>query len=173
MVPSDFGKALEGFTRMLGAPGEDGVFRFQPSPVDDTPAARPEDDDESVRDWFDTTTDPELARVVADAEAQARQAVPPIGVPDQQVPASPWPPPQQLPPGAAPAVEPPRPHPAAAPTTPLANGEPESAQPTPPRGMPRNPAESGNGHGGNEHPEPDPASDGPPRPGYPSPPPRT
>ena len=148
MVPSDFGKALEGFTRMLGAPGEDGVFRFQPSPVDDVPAARPEDDDESVRDWFDTATDPELARVVANAEAQARQAVPPIGVPDPQVPASAWPPPQQLPPGAAPAVEPPRPRPAAAPTTPLADGEPESAQPTPPRGMPRNPAESGNGHGG-------------------------
>ena len=176
MVPSDFGKALEGFTRMLGAPGEDGVFRFQPSPVDDTPAARPEDDDESVRDWFDTATDPELARVVADAEAQARQAVPPDrSARSPQVPASPWPPPQQLPPGAAPAVEPPRPRPAAAPTTPLANGEPESAQPTPPRGMPRNPAESGNGHGEErtEHgPEPDPASDGPPRPGYPSPPPR-
>ena len=39
MVPSDFGKALEGFTRMLGAPGEDGVFRFEPSPVDDVPVA--------------------------------------------------------------------------------------------------------------------------------------
>ena len=32
LVPSDFGKALEGFTRMLGAPGEDGVFRFEPEP---------------------------------------------------------------------------------------------------------------------------------------------
>ena len=32
VVPSDFGKALEGFTKMLGAPGEDGVFRYQPSP---------------------------------------------------------------------------------------------------------------------------------------------
>ena len=111
-------------------------------------------------------------------QAQARQAVLPIGVPDQHVPASPWPAPQQLPSSVAPAVEPPRPRPVAAPTTPLANGEPESAQPTPPRGMPRSPAESGNGHGGNgsgedEHPEPDPASDGPPRPGYPSPPPRT
>ena len=82
MVPSDFGKALEGFTRMLGAPGEDGVFRFEPSPVDDVPPGRPEDDDESVRDWFDTATDPEIARVVADAEAQARRAVPPPGVPD-------------------------------------------------------------------------------------------
>ena len=35
IVPSDFGKALEGFTKMLGAPGGDGVFRFEPSPVDD------------------------------------------------------------------------------------------------------------------------------------------
>ena len=50
---------------MLGAPGEDGVFRFEPSPVDDVPA-RPEDDDEAVRDWFDTAPDPELARVVAE-----------------------------------------------------------------------------------------------------------
>jgi regulator of protease activity HflC (stomatin/prohibitin superfamily) len=79
LVPSDFGKALEGFTRMLGAPGEDGVFRYQPSPDDATPATRPEDDDESVRAWFDTSTDPELAKVVADAEAQARQELPALG----------------------------------------------------------------------------------------------
>src|SRR5919205_4099862 len=38
MVPSDFGKALEGFTRMLGAPGEDGVFRYEPPKDDDVPA---------------------------------------------------------------------------------------------------------------------------------------
>jgi regulator of protease activity HflC (stomatin/prohibitin superfamily) len=79
LVPSDFGKALEGFTRMLGAPGEDGVFRYQPSPEDPAPATRPEDDDESVRAWFDTSTDPELAKVVADAEAQARQELPALG----------------------------------------------------------------------------------------------
>jgi len=79
LVPSDFGKALEGFTRMLGAPGEDGVFRYQPSPDDAAPATRPEDDDESVRAWFDTSTDPELAKVVADAEAQARQELPALG----------------------------------------------------------------------------------------------
>jgi regulator of protease activity HflC (stomatin/prohibitin superfamily) len=82
LVPSDFGKALEGFTRMLGAPGEDGVFRYQPSPQDAAPA-RPEDDDESVRDWFDTSTDPELAKVVADAEAQARQELPALGAEDR------------------------------------------------------------------------------------------
>ena len=40
MVPSDFGSALQGFTKMLGAPGEDGVFRYTPSPVDtDLPQA--------------------------------------------------------------------------------------------------------------------------------------
>ena len=35
MVPSDFGKALEGFARMLGAPGDDGVFRYEPPKDDD------------------------------------------------------------------------------------------------------------------------------------------
>src|SRR3954466_2565061 len=79
LVPSDFGKALEGFTRMLGAPGEDGVFRYQPSADDGVPARSPEEDEESVRAWFDTSTDPELAKVVADAEAQARQELPALG----------------------------------------------------------------------------------------------
>ena len=74
---SDFGKALEGFTQMLGAPGDDGVFRYEPSPVDDDAAGRPEDDDEAIKDWFDTSSDPEIARVVADAEAQARAEIPP------------------------------------------------------------------------------------------------
>jgi hypothetical protein len=76
IVPSDFGKALEGFTKMLGAPGGDGVFRFEPSPVDDVPNGRPEDDDEAIKDWFDTSSDPEIARVVADAQAQARAEIP-------------------------------------------------------------------------------------------------
>jgi regulator of protease activity HflC (stomatin/prohibitin superfamily) len=85
MVPSDFGKALEGFTRMLGAPGEDGVFRFEPSPVDETIKVRPEDD-EGVQGWFDTSSDPEIARVVADAEAQARREVPALGSETPAVP---------------------------------------------------------------------------------------
>jgi regulator of protease activity HflC (stomatin/prohibitin superfamily) len=78
LVPSDFGKALEGFTRMLGAPGEDGVFRYQPSPDTGPSETRPEQDDEGVEGWFDTATDPEIARVVAEAEAQARKEVPPV-----------------------------------------------------------------------------------------------
>lgn len=97
LVPSDFGKALEGFTRMLGAPGEDGVFRYQPSP-DEPPASRPEEDDESVKDWFDTSSNPELARVVADAEAQARKELPPMGSPEELAAADL---PAHLPPGPA------------------------------------------------------------------------
>ncbi|HVL85289.1 MAG TPA: SPFH domain-containing protein [Pseudonocardia sp.] len=143
IVPSDFGKALEGFSRMLGAPGEDGVFRFEPSPTEDV-RSRPEDDDESVEAWFDTTSDPEIARQVADAEAQARQEVPPIGAPprfDVRIP-QPEPAVPRVPPQGPPVAAPP---------------EPESAVPTPPRGIPR----VGPGDGGP-----------PARPGYPSPPPR-
>jgi regulator of protease activity HflC (stomatin/prohibitin superfamily) len=66
IVPSDFGAALQGFTKMLGAPGEDGVFRYTPSPVDvDLP--KPEDDSAEVAAWFDTKTDPEIAQAVAQA----------------------------------------------------------------------------------------------------------
>jgi regulator of protease activity HflC (stomatin/prohibitin superfamily) len=79
LVPSDFGRALEGFTRMLGAPGEDGVFRYQPSQDDGPPPSRPEDDGDEVAGWMDTASDPEIARAVAQAEAEARREVPPPG----------------------------------------------------------------------------------------------
>jgi regulator of protease activity HflC (stomatin/prohibitin superfamily) len=153
IVPSDFGKALEGFTRMLGAPGENGVFRFEPSPVEESVSlARPEEDDESIKGWFDTASDPEIAKVVADAEAEARKEVPPIGAPVGDTPM----------PAAALA----QPSPAYAPaparegrsqqTTPSPARQPESAVPTPPRGIPQVPGDRGNGG---------------PRPGYPAPPP--
>ena len=99
IVPSDFGSALEGFTRMLGAPGEDGVYRYTPSPID-TDLPKPEDDTDEVAEWFSTATDPEIVQAVAKAEADARdpaaaldaapaypplsqQAVPPSDYPDQ------------------------------------------------------------------------------------------
>ncbi|HKR49406.1 MAG TPA: SPFH domain-containing protein [Pseudonocardiaceae bacterium] len=75
LVPSDFGKALEGFTKMLGAPGEDGVFRFEPS-RDHVPVSRPEEDDEAVAGWFDTSADPDIAAAVRAAEEVARKEVP-------------------------------------------------------------------------------------------------
>ncbi|NMH92186.1 SPFH/Band 7/PHB domain protein [Pseudonocardia bannensis] len=158
LVPSDFGKALEGFTRMLGAPGDDGVFRFQPSPSDDGVRTRPEDDDEAIKDWFDTSSDPEIARQVADAEAQARQEIPALGEPPAAIapPRAPRPDTEET--GGRPAA-PQAERPAGGP--PPAGERPapqqESAVPTPPRGIPQVP------EGGHEGPAP--------RPGYPSPPP--
>jgi regulator of protease activity HflC (stomatin/prohibitin superfamily) len=166
LVPSDFGKALEGFTRMLGAPGEDGVFRFEPSPVDDSVAnSAPEADDESVKGWFDTASDPEIAKVVADAEAQARKEVPPLG--EAHVPASgsSVPPsmarhlPEPAPggdteqPSLAAAPPQPKPRPAAPPEF-AEQPQPESSAPTPSHGFPPVPGDRGEG----------------PRPGYPAPP---
>ncbi|MBJ7462123.1 MAG: SPFH/Band 7/PHB domain protein [Mycolicibacterium sp.] len=78
LVPSDFGSALQGFTKLLGAPGEDGVFRYTPSPVEDSPSSAA-DDAEEVADWFNTQTDPEIAQAVARAEAEARKPISPMG----------------------------------------------------------------------------------------------
>jgi len=74
IVPSDFGKALEGFTRMLGAPGEDGVFRYEPS-RDYVSSSRPEDDDEGVAGWFETPSDPHVAAALRAAEEIAHKEV--------------------------------------------------------------------------------------------------
>lgn len=74
MLPNDFGKALEGFARALGAPGEDGVFRYEPPAYE--PPERREDDDDEIASWFDTSTDPKVAEAVRAAEAVARQEVP-------------------------------------------------------------------------------------------------
>src|SRR4029079_625490 len=75
LVPSDFGAALQGFTKMLGAPGEDGVFRYTPSPVEEN-LPKPEDDSDEVAEWFTTQTDPAIAQAVAKAEADARTTGP-------------------------------------------------------------------------------------------------
>ncbi|MEO6794394.1 MAG: SPFH domain-containing protein [Mycobacterium sp.] len=82
VVPSDFGTALQGFTKLLGAPGEDGVFRYQPSPVDENPHL-PEDDSDEVADWFTTKSDPAIAQAVAKAEAEARKPVEGSALPPQ------------------------------------------------------------------------------------------
>ncbi|MFI5776332.1 SPFH domain-containing protein [Nocardia sp. NPDC051570] len=70
VVPSDFGKALEGFAKQFGERGEDGVFRYEASPDGET-GARPEDDSDEVADWFDVKTDPAAERAVRAAEAAA------------------------------------------------------------------------------------------------------
>src|SRR5947209_978591 len=73
LVPNDFGAALQGFSRLLGKQGEDGVFRFEPSPVEETPRHAANGDDADMADWFSTETDPAIAQAVAKAEAIARQ----------------------------------------------------------------------------------------------------
>jgi regulator of protease activity HflC (stomatin/prohibitin superfamily) len=84
VVPSDFSTALQGFTKLLGAPGEDGVFRFQPSPADDVPKHQADGDDPEVADWFSTETDPKIAQAVAKAEEIARQSLDgPSGAPPE------------------------------------------------------------------------------------------
>jgi hypothetical protein len=75
VVPSDFSAALQGFARQLGTPGQDGVFRFEPSAVDDVPKHAAADDDADVADWFSTETDPAIVQAVAKAEADARKPV--------------------------------------------------------------------------------------------------
>ncbi|WP_078312004.1 MULTISPECIES: SPFH domain-containing protein [unclassified Mycobacterium] len=72
LIPSDFGSALQGFTKLLGAPGSDGVFRYEPSP-DDESTERPEDDSAEVAGWFETKTTPEVAAAVAAAQSAAQE----------------------------------------------------------------------------------------------------
>ncbi|KHO21934.1 SPFH domain-containing protein [Mycolicibacterium setense] len=101
LVPSDFGSALQGFTKLLGAPGEDGVFRYTPSAVEED-LPKPEDDSDEVADWFNTETDPEIARAVAKAEAEARAATPPLsaGPPQSSLETPPGPLSTELPGGS-------------------------------------------------------------------------
>lgn len=75
LVPSDFGDALKGFAKTLGAPGDDGVFRYEPTRTEDEDLPRPEDDSEEVASWFETKTDPAVERAVRAAEAVARTPV--------------------------------------------------------------------------------------------------
>ncbi|NKY85161.1 SPFH domain-containing protein [Nocardia veterana] len=102
LVPSDFGKALEGFARNFGTQGEDGVFRYEP-PADGDGASAPEDDSDEVADWFDIKTDPAAERAVRAAEAAAATPVDsplvapnqPRHLPPQSAPIPPSPAPQQ------------------------------------------------------------------------------
>ncbi|MFF3223729.1 SPFH domain-containing protein [Nocardia suismassiliense] len=74
LVPSDFGKALEGFATSFGSKGEDGIFRYEP-PASDGEPTKVEDDSDDVADWFDTAPDPAIERAVRAAEETARKPV--------------------------------------------------------------------------------------------------
>ncbi|ORI22545.1 SPFH domain-containing protein [Rhodococcus sp. 1168] len=84
MIPSDFGDALKGFAKTLGTPGDDGVFRYEPSAsTGDEPKAA--DDSDEVAEWFETKTDPAVAQAVAAAEAVARTPVDTSLAPDPRL----------------------------------------------------------------------------------------
>ncbi|NKY32092.1 SPFH/Band 7/PHB domain protein [Nocardia speluncae] len=106
LVPSDFGKALEGFAKNFATKGEDGVFRYEP-PAEDEPAGKLDDDADEVADWFDTSTDPAVERAVRAAESVARTPVD-TAAPVNTAKADPQAPPRQQPPQA---VMPPQPGP--------------------------------------------------------------
>ncbi|WP_072688695.1 SPFH domain-containing protein [Rhodococcus marinonascens] len=74
MVPSDFGDALKGFAKNLGAQGTDGVFRYEPSKMEED-LPKPEDDSAEVAEWFETKSDPAIAQAVRAAEMEARKPV--------------------------------------------------------------------------------------------------
>ncbi|MEV8613807.1 SPFH domain-containing protein [Amycolatopsis sp. NPDC051373] len=142
MIPSDYGKALEGFARALGAPGDDGVFRYEP-PKDDTPE-KPDLDDDEVAGWFDTSTDPKVAEAVAAAEAVARKEVPsPLNAPPPRRALGGGTPTPEAAAPAAPAEEEPPAPPATPPSTPppgvQQQNPPSLPQPQPPTTPPGGP----------------------------------
>ncbi|MFC4128820.1 SPFH domain-containing protein [Nocardia rhizosphaerae] len=98
LVPSDFGKALEGFAQNFASKGEDGVFRYEPSPEPEQPVKI--EDDSDVADWFETASDPKIQQAVRAAEETARTPVEgfeptlrPKTAPPTQNPSLPSPPP--------------------------------------------------------------------------------
>lgn len=73
MIPSDFSKSLEGFARMLGTKGDDGVFRYEP-PAENVESRAGQIDDD-VQDWFGGTSADEVAQAVRQAEREAALTV--------------------------------------------------------------------------------------------------
>ncbi|MFD4404524.1 SPFH domain-containing protein [Nocardia sp. NPDC058499] len=108
LVPSDFGKALEGFAKNFATKGEDGVFRYEP-PAEDETSGKLDDDADEVADWFDTSTDPAVERAVRAAESVARTPVDTAAPVNTAKPDPQTAPRQQQPPQA---VMPPQPGPA-------------------------------------------------------------
>ena len=74
MIPNSFGDSLEQFAKAFAGKDSDGVFRYEPQRADSQTRAMAGEDD-STDQWFDTSTDPELARALAEARAVANKHV--------------------------------------------------------------------------------------------------
>ncbi|CAB0835629.1 SPFH/Band 7/PHB domain protein [Corynebacterium diphtheriae] len=73
MIPSQFGDSLEEFAKALANKGDDGVFRYEPSEVDEHSSRLVGEDNHE--DWFKTESNPEIAAAVAAANAVANKPV--------------------------------------------------------------------------------------------------
>lgn len=73
MIPSQLGDSLEQFAKAFANKGDDGVFRYESAGVDQETRDMAEVEDTDR--WFDTSTDPELAKALAEARAVANKHV--------------------------------------------------------------------------------------------------
>ncbi|HIW96574.1 MAG TPA: SPFH/Band 7/PHB domain protein [Candidatus Corynebacterium gallistercoris] len=73
MIPMQFGDSLEQFAKAMAKKDDEGVFRYEPSPVDES--TREQANESSSEDWFSTASSPEIAKAVAAANAVANKPV--------------------------------------------------------------------------------------------------
>ena len=73
LIPSQFGDALESFTKQFSDKDYDGVFRYEAPSVDEETKAEAATDEDD--DWFTTQSAPEIAKAVAEANAVANKTV--------------------------------------------------------------------------------------------------
>ncbi|EEI16623.1 SPFH domain-containing protein [Corynebacterium lipophiloflavum] len=73
MIPSQLGDSLEQFAKAFAKKDDDGVFRYETTSVDQETKDMAEVEDTDR--WFDTSTDPELAKALAEARAVANKHV--------------------------------------------------------------------------------------------------
>lgn len=73
MIPSQFGDSLQQFARAFADKDDDGVFRYKADSPNERDREMAEADD--MDRWFDTSTDPELAKALAEARAVANKHV--------------------------------------------------------------------------------------------------
>ncbi|MCG7273246.1 SPFH/Band 7/PHB domain protein [Corynebacterium afermentans] len=73
MIPSQFGDSLQQFARAFADKDDDGVFRYEAETPTDQDRELAESD--NTDRWFDTSTDPELAKALAEARAVANKHV--------------------------------------------------------------------------------------------------
>lgn len=73
MIPSQFGDSLESFAKAFAKKDDDGVFRYEPGQID--PQAQELASQDDTDQWFETSSDPEIAKAVAEARAVANKPV--------------------------------------------------------------------------------------------------